>query len=140
MEPILPGPSRFLDTLVSEEISNNVFKVRRLLPFYSKRLNRIFDIQPLICDFETAGLFRTSNEAGALHDYGYRIDCPWGLSRREVDDLYFEALLADGNTSHALAMSKWLAVRVFGKRYFQKNRIKASADEIALVNERARYA
>jgi hypothetical protein len=135
---VIEGEARFLNTLHSEELSNNVFRILEPLIYYSKNLHRVLEIQPIICDFESCGMLRTSNEAGALHDYGYRIDCPWKLSRREVDDLYFEALLADGNTPRIMAMAKWFAVRTFGARYFQKHRISACAEEIALINEMTR--
>jgi hypothetical protein len=129
--PLLDGPSRFLNTLHCEEIKNNVFRVTRPLYFWSQKNDKIFEIKPFICDLESCGMLRTSNEAGALHDYGYRSDCPWNLTRRQVDDLYYEALIADGNTSLALAMSKWLAVRTFGASHFHKHRIGATLQEMS---------
>lgn len=131
MKPLMNGESRFLNTLHCEEIKNNVFRVTKPLYFWSQKNDRVFEIKPIICDFETCGMLRTSNEAGALHDYGYRSDCPWNLTRRQVDDLYYEALIADGNTSLALAMSKWLAVRTFGASHFHKHRIGATLQEMS---------
>lgn len=128
---VIEGKSRFLNTLHSEEIANNIFRILEPLIFYSNKLHRVLEIKPIVCDFETCGMLRTSNEAGALHDYGYRSDCPWNLTRRQVDDLYFEALIADGNTSLALAMSKWLAVRTFGAYHFKKHRIGATIMEMS---------
>lgn len=50
-----------------------------------------------------------------LHDYLYR--CPNNLTRTEVDDIFFYALLRNG-TSTYLAYKMYYGVRVFGSHYF----------------------
>ena len=116
----IEGKARFLNTLKSEEIRNNVFKVLAILDFYSALKKKTYSVPAgLICDFETAGILRTSNEAGALHDYFYRCDSEPVLERKEADDLYYEAMIADG-TPKPVAYLKWMTVRAVGWKYYHK--------------------
>lgn len=50
-----------------------------------------------------------------LHDYLYR--CPNNLTRNEVDDIFFYALLRNGASKY-LAYKMYYGVRIFGNKYF----------------------
>lgn len=57
-----------------------------------------------------------TRKAAVVHDWLY---CENTLSRKECDDLFYEALIESGvNKQHALAM--WIGVRVGGWLYYNK--------------------
>lgn len=54
--------------------------------------------------------------AGAvIHDYLY--SDPHGLSRKEIDDIFYDALILEG-VSKFTAFKYWLGVRLFGRSHF----------------------
>ena len=123
--------SRFLNTLKTEEVSNNLYRTIAALQYFSKKLQKRFTIPPdVYCDFESCGMLRTSNEAGMLHDALYRYDFYPDISRRVRDYLYFEAMMADGNTPWLAARAKWAAVRALGWKFCDKKSINWKPKEI----------
>lgn len=52
-----------------------------------------------------------------LHDYLYA--CPYNRSRKEIDALFYSALL-NNRTSTSTAYFYWLGVRVFGRPHFRE--------------------
>ena len=53
-----------------------------------------------------------------LHDYMYR--CPNGLTRSDVDDIFYYALIRNGASTY-LAYKMYYGVRLFGHGYFNKD-------------------
>lgn len=58
--------------------------------------------------------WRSTARAGVLHDALYRYDFLPSLSRKAADDVFYGALLAEGN-SRWQALKMWSAVRMFGR-------------------------
>jgi hypothetical protein len=75
-----------------------------------------------------------SRKAAVLHDYLY---CEHALSRKQCDDLFYFALIAEG-MSAVLARTYWLGVRGGGWIYFGKRAGLMDADfckQMATVRE-----
>jgi len=61
---------------------------------------------------------KTETIAGAvIHDYLYF--CPGVLSRKEIDTIFYDALVYEGLPKRT-AFRYWLAVRLFGKTHFNE--------------------
>ncbi len=56
--------------------------------------------------------------AGVLHDYLYM--CPSGLSRQQVDLIFYHALRSEDTPIISATLAYW-AVRMFGGKYYQKD-------------------
>jgi len=61
--------------------------------------------------------------ASLWHDYRY--SCPSGLTRKQVDDIFYSLLISEKASTWS-AIKLYIAVRIFGEKHFYKG----SCDEI----------
>lgn len=52
------------------------------------------------------------------HDFNYT--CPGNLSRKEIDDIFYDLLRYEGNSIYT-SLKMYIAVRIFGFNHFAKN-------------------
>lgn len=119
----------FADPLILEKVGERQWLVKESLRFYSAKLRRTFRVpsgtptdlasipRPFWVVFPKEG---KQDRAAALHDAGYNhylvdiVGYPLQLSKKTVDDLFYEAMLSDGVGEKA-AWTMWKAVRLFGR-------------------------
>lgn len=116
--------SRFLTPLVVERAGSDKWRVVYPLEFASAKFNRIFTVPAgVLTDFASVPrlpfaywLFgNVAQEAAVLHDHAY--SGGFGLSRKQADDLFYEASKASGVAGWR-AWPMWLGVRVAGSFHY----------------------
>ncbi len=126
----------FLNRIRYEEIPRTNF-IRLLEDFivYSAVLNRIIIVpKDFTCDGESV-FFKSSTEAGVVHDYLYRIGAKtWDISctasspfddRRKADAVFFEMSDLDGCWK-ITSYSKWAFVRLVSWIFYRKKKVLES--------------
>lgn len=119
----------FLNTLHSEELSDDDFKVIEPLRYYSKILDRITEI-PVSFESDGCSVPRlpiaywlcggTAKRPGTLHDFFYREkNQPNRPDRETADKVFLEALESVG-VGWVKRHSMYYVVRSFGWMYYQK--------------------
>jgi hypothetical protein len=129
----IEGKAVFLNRLQYEEIPGTKF-IRLLEDFivYSAVLNRIIIVpKGFTCDGESV-FFKSSTEAGVVHDYLYRIGAKtWNIActinipfddRRKADAVFYEVSDLDGCWK-ITSLAKWAAVRCVSWIFYRKKKV-----------------
>lgn len=85
---------------------------------------RIFEVPAGMLADGNSGPWKNAEgePAGWLHDWLYRIDCSERLTRSEADEIFREALIAEG-FSRAYAWTQWAVVRALGGSRWQRKHV-----------------
>jgi hypothetical protein len=127
--------AKFLTPLKYEEIAGTKY-IRLLDDFvvYSFYLKRTIIVpKGFVCDGESV-FFKSSTEAGVVHDYLYRSDSvTWDISRmtykkltganRREADAVFEEMSRLDKAGYVMSWLKWAAVRVFAHGCWHKHNV-----------------
>lgn len=60
-------------------------------------------------------------QAAVLHDYLYTFGCGLGVSRKEADEIFYEAMLISHVAKPTAKVMYW-CVRLFGKSHYKKEK------------------
>jgi len=114
---------QFLSTLKYEEIPGT--KYIRLLSnfaYYSAAIKSTITVPfGFVCDGESV-FFKSSTEAGVIHDYLYRKGSKPETNRREADAVFCEVSRVDG-CWWITCRAKWAAVRLFAHGCWHKHNV-----------------
>lgn len=112
----------FLSLLEYEEIPrSNLIRLTDDFRVHSAVINRDITVPAgFVCDGESV-FFKSSTEAGVVHDYLYRRDSDPLVSRRIADDIFYEMSEIDGSR---VSWLKWAAVRLFSGRFYHKQSVR----------------
>ena len=115
--------ARFLNTIKYEEIPGTKY-IRLIDDFivYSAYIDRTIIVpRGFVCDGESV-FFKSSTEAGVIHDYLYRKGSKPETNRREADAVFCEVSRLDG-CWWITSQAKWAAVRCFAHWCWHKHEV-----------------
>lgn len=116
--------ARFLTPLVVVHVSDNIKRLAYPLEFLSVKLGRVVTV-PVGFECDMASVPRlpfaywlfggVADEAAVLHDYAY--SGLLGVTRKQADELFNEAMKASGTAAWRRYPMTW-AVRLFGGAHY----------------------
>ena len=118
---LLESKAGFLTPLRYEEIARTKY-IRLLADFvaYSVRIKSTIVVPfGFVCDGESV-FFKSSTEAGVIHDYLYRKGSKPRVNRKDADAVFEEMSKID-DVNFVMSWLKWLAVRVFAHGCWHKH-------------------
>ena len=115
--------AEFLNYLEYEEIPRSrIIRLTDDFKVYSAVIGRTITVpNGFTCDGESV-FFKSSTEAGVVHDYLYRKDSDPIVSRKIADEIFYEMSLLD-DCWMVVCLAKWLVVRTVAGRFYHKLKV-----------------
>lgn len=123
--------SKFITALVTKDITDSIVELVEPLVYYSDLLNCEI-CAPVGFQSDGASVPRLpiiytlyGNRAhmeSVLHDMLYRVDCPWDVTRRIADLIFFEAMTSRGKPAY-IRYAMYKGVRLGGWASYEKRKM-----------------